>query len=422
MTSMLSQKIIALRNARHLTQQELADKLHLSRTLIAAWEVGRSTPSREQLTTLAEALEVSYQSLQSPNPTRLDQYPLEKLTDDIIQAGESVCEKLGQDLLQGSLNPVVQEVMAITSREQKPHENYRWQHPLDREAHKQFLKLIEEIVLPFFPRGLVVFSEESINPQGVMEPIILPDNRLDGATEIQTYVIVDPLDRTVEAVRALDGFANITIGSFTEGPLISIVFTLFHRYISCYYAMTSKGAWVRFHNGNSQPISPATTTNLPGAFMAAYTGKSGRFLKLATHTSLLVRHGLESSFTNASGCYGFCLVASSQADAFIEVAKGYAWHDIVSGLHILQEAGGVIKSPDFNDLYNPFILDDPTKTGISSKEDLAHLISAWSLFEVDQTDNSSDEGQIRRYPFIAAATYDLAGQIAIELAKTNHSK
>lgn len=419
MPTTLSQKITALRNARRMTQQDLADKLQSSRALVAAWEAGRSSPNNDQLLALVNVFGISYESLRPPGIVLPEHYKLEDLIRDVIEKGEIICESLSEDLRRGAFNPVIQEVMAITSREQRAYETYQWRHPLDQVAHERFLGLIQEAILPFFPAGLVVFSEEAINAQGVMEPIVLPGGGLNGSTEIQEYVIVDPLDRTASAVRGIAGFASMTVGSFSYGPLVSVVFSLFDQYVNCYYAITGQGARVKFRDGTSQPISPATTTDLRGACLAAYVGRPVRLAGLTAHEHLLDRHEPESTFVNASGCYGFCLVASSQVDAFIEVAKGYAWHDIVSGAHILREAGGVVKSPDFSDLPDPL---DPNVTEVSEVSTEAHvtqLAKTWSTMEVTREGNESKGFRVRRYPFIAAATYDLGAQIAIELARSD---
>lgn len=427
MSSTLSQRITALRNARRITQQDLAEMLKLSRGLevsrglVAAWEAGRSNPSKDQLIALASVFGISSESLQPPGIVVPDHYQLGDLTRDIIDKGEAICESLSEDLRRGAFNPIVQEVMTITSREQRPHEDYHWRHPLDQVAHELFLGLIRETILPCFPSGLVVFSEESITEGGEMEPIIMPAGGLDSSDGVQEYVIVDPLDRTAEAVRGIAGFANLTVGSLDYGPLVSVVFSLFDNYVSCYYAITGKGAWVRFRDGDSQPISPSATSDLGGACVAAYVGRPVRLTRLSAFEPLLARHGCESPFVNASGSYGFCLVAASQVDAFVEIAKGYAWHDIVSGAHILREAGGVLKSPDFSDIPDPF---DPTRSNVSvvsTQEHIAQLARTWLPIESKRADIKSDGLRVRRYPFIAAATYDLAGQIAIELARSDVS-
>ena len=48
------------RRALGLTQDQLADMLHVSRQTVSHWETGRVTPDLENLTQLAEALECSF--------------------------------------------------------------------------------------------------------------------------------------------------------------------------------------------------------------------------------------------------------------------------------------------------------------------------------------------------------------------------
>src|SRR5262249_38720533 len=74
MSLTVSQKNIALRKAKQMTQQDLAGKVRLSRALVAAWEKGRSSPNNEQLESLANILEVSYESLQSSGTSLPEQY------------------------------------------------------------------------------------------------------------------------------------------------------------------------------------------------------------------------------------------------------------------------------------------------------------------------------------------------------------
>jgi transcriptional regulator with XRE-family HTH domain/fructose-1,6-bisphosphatase/inositol monophosphatase family enzyme len=435
MSSSIAQKITALREIKQITQEELAVKLQVSRPLVAAWESGRSNPNIQKLKEIAKVFGVKeYEKLWPRGVVLPDRYDLQKLSRAIIDNGEGICESLSEDLRRGAFNPIIQEVLDITSREtrrdRKPHEAYYWRHPLDEVAHRRFLKLIEDDILPFFPQGLIVFSEELIHNESGMVPEILPKSARDdlkkNAARIQDYVIIDPLDRTAEAVRGIAGFANITVGSLAHGPLVSVVFSLFDRHVNCYYALTGEGAWVQFRNGTSQRTSPSAVVDVKGASLAAYVGRPIRLTRLAAYESFLTRHDLESPFINASGCFGFCLVASSQVDAFIEVAKGYAWHDIVSGHHILHEAGGIVRSLDFTSLSDPLyhVLDPLDKKGekriteVSTEAQLEQLAKTWSLKEPTMDDTESSIFQVRRYPFIAAGNYEIAGQIAHELGKT----
>lgn len=52
-----------LRLARTMTQDELAEKLHVVRQTVSSWETGKTTPDVETLTAIAEALEVDITEL-----------------------------------------------------------------------------------------------------------------------------------------------------------------------------------------------------------------------------------------------------------------------------------------------------------------------------------------------------------------------
>ena len=56
---MLKDQIRHYREEKNITQQELADKIHVSRSLVAKWEQGRGVPSSEDFESLCNALEIS---------------------------------------------------------------------------------------------------------------------------------------------------------------------------------------------------------------------------------------------------------------------------------------------------------------------------------------------------------------------------
>lgn len=58
-----NEKIQELRKQRHLTQEELAESLYISRTAISKWESGRGYPSIESLTAISEFFSVSIDEL-----------------------------------------------------------------------------------------------------------------------------------------------------------------------------------------------------------------------------------------------------------------------------------------------------------------------------------------------------------------------
>lgn len=71
----LSEKIKAYREKNNITQQELADKLFVSRSTVAKWEQGRGLPSNELLEKLSSELNISLEEL-------IDEKELRSLTID----------------------------------------------------------------------------------------------------------------------------------------------------------------------------------------------------------------------------------------------------------------------------------------------------------------------------------------------------
>ncbi|MBL1224353.1 helix-turn-helix transcriptional regulator [Enterococcus sp. BWR-S5] len=59
----LGEKLKEKRQEYHFTQQELADKMHVSRQTISNWEVGRSYPDIESLIQLSEIFSISLDTL-----------------------------------------------------------------------------------------------------------------------------------------------------------------------------------------------------------------------------------------------------------------------------------------------------------------------------------------------------------------------
>jgi len=412
-------RIIAkLRKHRSLTQQDLADQIpNCSRTLVAAWESGRAQPNEQQIQSVAKALHIHPDALLPATPGLPAEVDWTALAQEIVRSGNALCQELSEILRLGAFTPVLRMDQASSWRDDPRMlalSSFTWQDDLDLLAHVRFEELIEEQFLPFFPRGLMVISEESLDEHGRLKPFVLPHGADPDA--VDNYVVVDPIDRTIEAERAITGFASLTIGSFAYGRLVSAVYTLFDRYASCYYAITGEGAWVRFRDGSTDPLICSATTDLAGANLAAYIGKPYRLKAIAGYDRLFDRLGHESALTNASGSYGFCLVASSRVDAFFEVAKGYAWHDIVSGAHILEQAGGIVRDLDFNELEDPLLgLHLDTHDG-GPAQDRLNRVSAVLSKEMPTTPEPVVR-RLKRFPFIAAGTYDLGAKVALELGR-----
>lgn len=65
---MLSEKIYTLRRKNGLSQEQLAEKIGVSRQAISKWEGGSSTPELDKLKALSECFQVTIDELTSEQP------------------------------------------------------------------------------------------------------------------------------------------------------------------------------------------------------------------------------------------------------------------------------------------------------------------------------------------------------------------
>lgn len=63
----ISEKLTSLRKARNLTQEELAEKLDVSRQSVSKWETGQCVPDADKLTMLSDIFNVSVDFLLKPS-------------------------------------------------------------------------------------------------------------------------------------------------------------------------------------------------------------------------------------------------------------------------------------------------------------------------------------------------------------------
>lgn len=61
--NMVSDSIKKLRKAKKLTQDQLAEQLHVTRQAVSNWEIGKTQPDVETLTKLAEIFGVSVERI-----------------------------------------------------------------------------------------------------------------------------------------------------------------------------------------------------------------------------------------------------------------------------------------------------------------------------------------------------------------------
>ena len=79
-TNIVGGRIRAVRTRAGLSQEALAERLHVTRQTVSNWELGRNLPDIETLKVLAEALEVPVEQLiyrEGHSPSRLDRFPLD---------------------------------------------------------------------------------------------------------------------------------------------------------------------------------------------------------------------------------------------------------------------------------------------------------------------------------------------------------
>lgn len=63
----LSEKLYALRRKSGLSQEQLAEQLHVSRQSISKWELGQAVPESDKLLSLANYFQVSLDYLMKPD-------------------------------------------------------------------------------------------------------------------------------------------------------------------------------------------------------------------------------------------------------------------------------------------------------------------------------------------------------------------
>ena len=59
----LGQKLFELRKGKNLSQEEVADKLNVTRQTVSKWETNQSTPDFDKIVPLCELFEISTEEL-----------------------------------------------------------------------------------------------------------------------------------------------------------------------------------------------------------------------------------------------------------------------------------------------------------------------------------------------------------------------
>jgi len=71
-----AEKLLTLRKAKGLTQEQLAEKLEVSRQSVSKWESAQAVPELEKLVAISTVFDVTTESASVPIGRRLTRWPL----------------------------------------------------------------------------------------------------------------------------------------------------------------------------------------------------------------------------------------------------------------------------------------------------------------------------------------------------------
>jgi myo-inositol-1(or 4)-monophosphatase len=190
------------------------------------------------------------------------------------------------------------------------------------EADLASQEIVSQTILAAFPDHVVIGEED--------------DRHVDrGKSEFRWWV--DPLDGTTNYVHGVPHFC-VSLALEQSGRLL--VAAVYHPVIGdCYTAVAGEGARL-----NAQPIRTSGVFRVSNALAAVGFPSQVRpdspdlvlFLEAAKRCQALRRTG--------SAALNLCYVASGRFDAFWCYSTK-AW-DIAAGALLIEEAGGVVTSPD----------------------------------------------------------------------------
>ena len=152
--SFLASNLRFLRKQKNITQNDLADQLDVQRTMISAYEDGRSEPKLSTLQTLAEILEVGFEELLNHDIETLGRKVLQKRGINILTIATDendrenitlVGQKASAGYLNGFADPVYMETLP------------QFHLPnLSRQATYRAFELSGDSMLPLIPGTIVI--------------------------------------------------------------------------------------------------------------------------------------------------------------------------------------------------------------------------------------------------------------------------
>ena len=89
---MLKENIKAARKAKGLTQEELADELHVVRQTISKWEQGLSVPDAEMLISISKILEIPVSTLLGESIEQKSENEIEYLSNQLAAINQKLAQ------------------------------------------------------------------------------------------------------------------------------------------------------------------------------------------------------------------------------------------------------------------------------------------------------------------------------------------
>ncbi|MFI6734760.1 inositol monophosphatase family protein [Nonomuraea sp. NPDC050451] len=207
----------------------------------------------------------------------------------------------------------------------------------DLMLHERYRELLTEVIPSY------VYASEEADPQVIGDD---PDPDL--------CILVDPLDTSEMAVRALYGYTHVLVYSRSLArPIAAVVGDIFHHLQIYAAARDDDGqerAFLFTQDGTPHVLRLNRSAPLAESLITNFSMKpSERFVPLAQQTGLieaLSRPAADGTSRGRIGVdfgsIGLCHIAAGFSDAMIEFAKGFATWDLAPGHYILQAAGGAV--------------------------------------------------------------------------------
>lgn len=160
----ISEKIISLRKSRGMSQEDLAEKLNVSRQAISRWELGSAMPDASNILMLSEIFNVSTDYLlkdEYETPAAPQNIPIKKKANRIIGI---IISSIGLlcNLVVYILSRIVEVMIPIINYTESGTKQYTWSSDFKGHSFKFFIREYDlELLITLF--CLLVFAGIIIN-------------------------------------------------------------------------------------------------------------------------------------------------------------------------------------------------------------------------------------------------------------------